>query len=89
MIMDGNFNAPFIFFRFYAGDDGCLKCSIFGGYDNFKPTRRQLYALKPETLAKAPLAFETRDTIHYKDGSIAFAFVVFTDIPRQPIGASR
>lgn len=77
LIMSGDFNAPMIFFRFYAGDDDCKKCFI-GNVENYRPDRKQLFALKPENLEKATSAYRTLDTIYYKDGTVAFQFVEFT-----------
>ena len=90
MFMDRHFNAPFIFFRFYAGDDGCSRCRI-GTDTDYDPKKRQLFALKPEKLAQSDLSYRVIDTLFYKDGTIAFVFVEFGEVAaRQPqIDASR
>jgi hypothetical protein len=88
LIMSGDFNAPRIFFPFYAGDTRCKKCFI-GGPDDFRPERRQLFALKPEALERSPWPYRTIDTVKYEDGRIAFRFVEFRDPALQPDGGSR
>jgi 4-amino-4-deoxy-L-arabinose transferase-like glycosyltransferase len=88
LIMSGDFNAPAIFFRFYAGDDGCNKCFI-GGPDDYRSDRRQLFALKPEALEKAAMPYRTIDNVLYRDGSIAFQYVVFSGPALQSSGGAR
>ncbi len=76
MYMDGKFNAPRIFFEFYAGDD-CEKCSI-GGLDRYDPAMRQLFALRPENLNAAEFEYTVLDTLVFPDGELAFLFVEIT-----------
>ncbi len=76
MYMDGKFNAPAIFFEFYAGDD-CVKCAI-GGLDRYDPARRQLFALRPENLNDDDFEFTVLDTLFFPDGELAFLFVEIT-----------
>ena len=70
LIMDGEFNAPHEFFRFYA-PERCGSCFI-GNTDRYDPSRRQLFALKPDHL---PGKYEYRivHTIEYPDGERAFS----------------
>jgi hypothetical protein len=86
LVMDGNFNAPGIFIRFYAGDHDCQKC-VIGAYERYDPQKNQLFALRPETLSKSGLGYDVLDVLRYEDGTIAFEFVEFTgaasgDAPR-------
>ena len=75
LIMDGEFNAPYMFFRFYA-PDGCGKC-VAGGTGYYDPGKRQLFALKPKNI---PLgyAYRTVDRMEYPGGETAFLLVEIT-----------
>ena len=75
LLLDGEFNAPYIFFRFYAPDD-CAKCRI-GNTDAYDPRRRQLFALRPQNL-KPAFRYETKETLRYPDGEVAFQIVEVT-----------
>ncbi len=75
LILDGEFNAPYIFFRFYAPDD-CAKCRI-GDADAYDPRRRQLFALRPQHLGP-PYQYAVKETLHYPDGEVAFRIVEIT-----------
>lgn len=72
LIMDEAFNAPEMFFRFYAPDD-CHKC-VVGLVDRYDPGKRQLFALRPEDMPAGP-TYVTRDVIRYPDGRPAFYLV--------------
>ncbi len=76
LYMDGKFNAPRIFFEFYAGDD-CQKCLI-GGLDRYDPAMRQLFALRPENLNAGEFEYTVLDTLVFPDGELAFLFVEIT-----------
>jgi 4-amino-4-deoxy-L-arabinose transferase-like glycosyltransferase len=76
LYMDGMFNAPHIFFPFYAGDR-CEKCSV-GGPDRFEPGRRQMFAVRAENRDLARYEFRLRDTLFYPDGSPSFFLVEIT-----------
>ena len=73
MYMDGKFNAPRIFFQFYAGGQ-CDKCFI-GGLDRYDPAQRQLFALRPENLRADEYEYTVLDTLIYPDGELAFVFI--------------
>ncbi len=75
LIMTGEFNAPHMFFWFYA-PEGCNKCQI-GEADRFDSSQRQLFALKPHQIAQINPSYDisTKHTVAYPDGSIAFRLV--------------
>lgn len=68
--MDGEFNAPQIFVRFYTGD-GCKKCNI-GGVDKYNPAKRQLFALRPKNISPDRFQFVVRDSLYYPSGEQSF-----------------
>ena len=72
LVMAPEFNAPEIFFKFYA-PNSCLKCRI-GLPDNFyNPSRKQLFALSPTYLSNNQvLKFKIKKTIYYPNKTIAF-----------------
>ncbi len=72
LVMDQTFNAPEMFFRFYAPDD-CTKC-VVGSVNRYDPQKRQLFALRPEDMPAGP-TYLTRDVIRYPDGTPAFYLV--------------
>ena len=80
LLMDGEFNGPHMFLRFYA-PDGCGKCTI-GNTDRYNPTLKQLFALKPHNLSPK-YTYRTVHTIEYPSGEQAFALVEIM-APRQP-----
>ena len=82
LIMTGEFNAPHMFFRFYA-PEGCHKCMI-GEIDSFDASQRQLFALKPHHIDQLDPAYSTstKHTVRYPDGSVAFRLIEIND-PRQ------
>lgn len=72
LYMIGEFNAPYIFFKFYAPHD-CQKCKIGLPSDSFVGNRKQLFALTPDYLQKNPqLKFALEKSIYYPNGDIAF-----------------
>ena len=75
LIMTGEFNAPHMFFWFYA-PEGCGKC-IIGEADRFDPSQRQLFALKPHQIDTIEPFYDvqTKHTVEYPDGSVAFRLV--------------
>lgn len=79
LIMTGEFNAPHMFFWFYA-PEGCKKC-VIGEADRFDPSQRQLFALKPHQIAEINPSYtvSTRHTVEYPDGSLAFQLVEIAD----------
>lgn len=76
LYMDGSFNAPAIFFPFYAGD-GCKKCTL-GGDDRFNPAKRQLFALRPESFHADQYSYRIVHTLYHAGGSVAFVFIEIT-----------
>ena len=69
--MIGEFNAPEIFFKFYAPEN-CYKCKI-GTPDNLlNPLRKQLFAVTPEYLITHPYKFITKKIIYYPNKRVAF-----------------
>lgn len=70
LIMTGSFNAPGIFFKFYASND-CGKCQI-GGLDKINPQRRQLFALKPEEIKISKNDMILKKEIFYPNQDLAF-----------------
>jgi len=79
LIMTGEFNAPHMFFWFYA-PEGCAKCMV-GEADRFDRSQRQLFALKPHQLAEINPSYiiSTKHTVEYPDGSVAFRLVEIVD----------
>ncbi len=73
LIMDGEFNAPRMFFRFYA-PEGCEKCTI-GGTALFDPNLRQLFALKPHNIDSRSYNIVNKRIIEYPDSTPAFLFI--------------
>jgi 4-amino-4-deoxy-L-arabinose transferase-like glycosyltransferase len=76
LIMDGTFNAPYIFFPFYAGDR-CAKCDV-GGPERYDPNRKQLFALRAENPELKNYAYVVRQTLHYPDGTPSFYLLEIT-----------
>jgi 4-amino-4-deoxy-L-arabinose transferase-like glycosyltransferase len=71
-VMDIAFNEPQMFFRFYA-PDGCGKCT-FGTWDQFDPSKRQLFALRPETVSLT-YDYDVKGELYYPDGTLAFLYL--------------
>jgi 4-amino-4-deoxy-L-arabinose transferase-like glycosyltransferase len=80
LVMISDFNAPEIFFRFYAPDD-CANCIVGVPSDSYKAGQRQLFALTPDFAAAYAGKIKTVDTIRYPDGETAFVLVEFTAAP--------
>lgn len=72
LYMIPEFNAPYIFFKFYAPND-CLKCKIGVPSDSFNPNRKQLFAITDNYLKANPqFNFLTQKIIYYPNKTIAF-----------------
>ncbi|MBI4201165.1 MAG: glycosyltransferase family 39 protein [Chloroflexi bacterium] len=72
LVMVGEFNAPEIFFKFYA-PEGCPKCRI-GDLSLYNRGRKQLFALKPAQLVPR-FKYATKHTVTYPNGEVAFLLV--------------
>ncbi len=71
-IMAPEFNAPEIFFKFYAPND-CVKCKVGLPDKLYDPNKKQLFALTPDYLKNNPeWNFEPLEKIYYPNGTIAF-----------------
>jgi hypothetical protein len=75
--LEGAFNAPDIFPKFYDPTDLCTgKCQVCGTND-FDPSKKQLFAITPDTLRDYPALlpghlFLSQQIINYPNGSPAF-----------------
>jgi 4-amino-4-deoxy-L-arabinose transferase-like glycosyltransferase len=72
LIMAPEFNAPEIFFKFYAPDN-CSNCIVGTPNENHNPSLKQLFAVTPYYLQGHPaLKFNTLKRIIYPNQSVAF-----------------
>ncbi len=72
LYMEGSFNAPQIFFHFYAAND-CRNCYLGVPHEVYTPSVKQLFALTPGYLNDHPeYSFSTKRILYYPDGTIAF-----------------
>lgn len=72
LIMAPEFNAPGIFFKFYAPED-CQKCLIGLPHDLLNYQKKQLFAVTPTYLQTYPqIHFQSKKSIYYPSGSVAF-----------------
>jgi len=72
LIMAPVFNAPHIFFKFYAPNN-CQKCKIGLPHEMYKSKSKQLYAVTPIYLQAHPeLLFVSQETIYYPNNTVAF-----------------
>lgn len=72
LVMYPSFNAPAIFFKFYAPNN-CDKCIIGTPHETFSPYRKQLFAIPTDYLPKHPYTqFKTKKYIYYPNGERAF-----------------
>lgn len=70
--MEGAFNAPYIFFKFYAPND-CKNCQLGTPKDNYNPAKKQLFAVSANYLKTNQMSsFQTQDIIYYPNGDPAF-----------------
>lgn len=70
-VMAPEFNAPYIFFRFYAPDN-CGKCTIGLPESHYIKGQNQLFAITPEYLRTHQYAFDTKAVIFYPNNTVAF-----------------
>jgi hypothetical protein len=73
LFMDGTFNAPEVFIPFYTGNQ-CRKCRI-GDSQAYNPNRRQLFALRPESLKPNEFEYVQRDEIRLAGNQPGFLLV--------------
>ena len=78
LIMDWEFNSPHEFFQFYAPGK-CYKCAV-GDTLMYDPSKRQLFALKPNHLPGRYI-YRTLHKVWYPNGEVAFSL---TEIIGQP-----
>ncbi len=72
LVMAPEFNAPEIFFKFYAPHN-CSKCQTGFPHDRWNPDRKQLFAITPAYLAlHKEFMFQTKKSVYYPDGQTAF-----------------
>lgn len=72
LYMIGEFNAPYIFFKFYA-PNGCETCSVASPHEVYNPTKKQLFAISPTYQETHPeIAFLVKKTVYYPNGKVAF-----------------
>ncbi|MEX1255955.1 MAG: tetratricopeptide repeat protein [Dehalococcoidia bacterium] len=67
--LEPSFNEPGYFFTFYA-PDGCAKC-IVAHWDHWDPAKRQLFAMRPETLMPVD-NFDVHEVLYYPNGKVAW-----------------
>jgi tetratricopeptide (TPR) repeat protein/4-amino-4-deoxy-L-arabinose transferase-like glycosyltransferase len=67
--LEPSFNEPGYFFTFYA-PDGCAKC-IVAHWDHWDPSKRQLFAMRPETLMPVD-NFDVHEILYYPSGKVAW-----------------
>ena len=70
--MDGEFNAPYIFFRFYAPDHCAPGECTTGNAESYNPEFRQLFALRPHNYTDK-YEYRTVHEIRYPSGELAFS----------------
>jgi hypothetical protein len=72
-ILGGAFNAPVIFFPFYAPDGFCDRRCLVGDFRVYKKERRQLFAVPPAYVTQNEAAFSMspRHVVLYPDGTTA------------------
>lgn len=75
LIMAPEFNAPDIFFKFYA-PGGCVNCRIGLPDNSYVKGRRQLFAIAPSYITSHPdFIYTPVKTIYYPNSKVAFILV--------------
>lgn len=75
LIMFPEFNAPYIFFKFYA-PGGCAKCRLGTPDNSYVKGRHQLFAVTPDYMANHPeFIYKPLKIIYYPNGKAAFILV--------------
>ena len=76
LYMEGSFNAPAIFLKFYDPEKNCPNCAI-GGIEKFNTAKKQLFAVSRGTLPSIGMKYTIKKTLQYPDGSNAFYIIEF------------
>ncbi|RJQ35877.1 phospholipid carrier-dependent glycosyltransferase [Candidatus Microgenomates bacterium] len=71
LIMIPEFNAPDIFFKFYASGN-CFKCKLGTPSESYNPKLKQLFAVSQNYLEEHSYQFKTLKTIYYPNKKVAF-----------------
>lgn len=73
LILGGSFNAPTIFFSFYAPDGFCDRRCLIGDFRAYNKEKRQLFAVLPTyaTQNEASFSISPHHTVLYPDGTTA------------------
>ena len=71
LYMQGAFNSPEIFLKFYA-PHSCANCRIGNPEDKYDPSRNQLFALTPLYVTEHNLKFVPQKVIYYPNHTVAF-----------------
>lgn len=75
MYMIPAFNAPDIFFKFYAPQN-CDTCKVGTPDNSYNPTLKQIFAVTPDYLnTRNTLHFVTKKIIYYPNDTVAFMLV--------------
>lgn len=79
LIMAPVFNAPDIFFKFYAPHT-CVKCKVGLPDNTYIKGRRQLFAITPEYLQSHPqFSYKQIRTLYYPNRGVSFILVEITN----------
>lgn len=71
-ILQPEFNAPYIFFKFYAPND-CKKCKLGTPDSLYAPNRKQIFAITPKYMATySNFQYKILKTIYYPNRNPAF-----------------
>lgn len=71
LYMEGAFNAPEIFLKFYSPDN-CKRCRIGVPQDRYDPSRKQLFALTPLYIQEHNVKLTSKKIIYYPNNTVAF-----------------
>ena len=74
LYMAGDFNAPYIFLKFYDPENSCQNCFI-GGEDRYDHNKKQLFAMTPFELSKISWKYKVLKIIQYPNKDTAFVII--------------
>ncbi len=74
LYMSPDFNAPYIFFKFYA-PQSCTKCKLGTPDTTYNPTLKQIFAVTPDYVKNRSLHVITIKNIYYPNNTVAFMLV--------------